>query len=352
MRWACSARLRTSSASATSASPSALLQPGGGRLLGLERRGRDDRGAAGGDRRGLGLRRGRLRLLAAEPAALRRAQRGDDQDVLGRLAGVAADDVAAVVGPERPRDLELDEAEHARGHGRRLSSRHAPARPPQPTSRRPTPSSSRASRPTGAFGVPGWEPPAEPMSRAWSERLARRLGRRVRGRRRQVVGFGAFEQALEGMASRGPSSRAWPTSGRSSSCRDALGRGRRARAPRCRHRSRRPAPGVRGGPAVHAGAAGARAALLRPRGLDRGHRAVPGRGARPRHGRAAPPGLRTALLAGVRVGRLLRRLDGDRVLRGLGPDRRVLDLADAVDELDPLAGLEDRLGAALAEFAS
>jgi hypothetical protein len=45
----------------------------------------------------------------------------------------------------------------------------------------------------------------------------------------------------------------------------------------------------------------------------------------------------------VRVGRALGRLDRDRVLRGLHAHRRVLDVAEPVDQLDPLTGLEDRL---------
>ena len=39
--------------------------------------------------------------------------------MVGLLAGVAAQDVAAVLGPERPRELELDEAELDPGGARR-----------------------------------------------------------------------------------------------------------------------------------------------------------------------------------------------------------------------------------------
>ncbi|MCW2991246.1 MAG: family N-acetyltransferase [Solirubrobacterales bacterium] len=47
-----------------------------------------------------------------------------------------------------------------------------------------------------AFGIPGWEPPEEPM-RGMAERLAGGWGT-VYDERGSVVGFGAFQQATEG----------------------------------------------------------------------------------------------------------------------------------------------------------
>ena len=53
-----------------------------------------------------------MRPAPPQPPPLLCPQRADHEHVLD-LAGVAADDVAAVLRPERPRKLELDEAEQA-----------------------------------------------------------------------------------------------------------------------------------------------------------------------------------------------------------------------------------------------
>ena len=83
-------------------------QPALGGLLVVEGLGGDERHAPGDD--GLGLRRGEPAPAAAQPPALRRAERGDHHDVL-ELGGVSAYDVAAVGRAQGPGILELDEAE-------------------------------------------------------------------------------------------------------------------------------------------------------------------------------------------------------------------------------------------------
>ena len=92
--------------------------------LGLGDPGGRDHGRPGrGHRRRIGLRVGPLRPAPSEQAALRRAQRGEHQDVGRILAGDEANHVAAVVGPQCPGELELSEAEALAGVGQGVTRR-------------------------------------------------------------------------------------------------------------------------------------------------------------------------------------------------------------------------------------
>jgi hypothetical protein len=85
-----------------------VAQPALGRAFVGEGPDGDERRAR--DRYGRRLGRRPTRPAPWQPSALLCAQGGEDQYVLD-LARVAADDVAPVLRSERPRELELDEAE-------------------------------------------------------------------------------------------------------------------------------------------------------------------------------------------------------------------------------------------------
>ena len=97
-------------------------QPGGRRLVAVERGRVDERRARRQHRLGCGSRRRVDRPRAPEAwqqPALRRAEHGDDEHVGGRLAELLADRVAAGLGTERPGKFELHKAKPPRlgSHG-------------------------------------------------------------------------------------------------------------------------------------------------------------------------------------------------------------------------------------------